>query len=469
MVQVNRQNPDDNLYYLSNQNSQVNGNCCNEEDVDNIFAEKETEKEGGLDTIFDYGGKFKDITVKTFSDNENFGDFLNKQNYIASTVISQGFDVDNIYDILDNYEEIRDSKKQPYQLIESSLSECEQREARQYAVELLANQLQENIENVPDYGDVRSYYNEGSLMDWIVSHPVSFGADALAEKTGAEWYTKFSQEWLGKDGVFTPLNIGTYIADACNGDSEIRQDHWSDMFGNIQTTEDIDAVISNKLQIITELQNNVDNPEKFAELYYLATEGINFSADNVMEYKNTVEEEAKNGVPPEEQTKPSDSLIGRNYIAEDIAKNEMMTNIAYEVNKTVGTKLCSMIPFVGPLVAGVVNVGVTVLEEKTQEDSEITKGEWTKIILTEGFGRYFAVNKIGEISSKFPKGKGIGKIQGNAIASSMKEGVDITNDAVGNIVDGDGKALIGNGIEAGTGYKSIIKTAFKSLFSIFKK
>ena len=426
---------------------------------------QEAEENSLIEMGEDFVGQMGATTVKTFKNSDNPGDWFNIQNSLASTVMSQGFDPDDLEDTVDSYQEIKDSRAQGPQVLESTLSEDEQKEAREYAIKLLEEQLDANMANMPDYGDVRSYYNEGSLMDWVLSHPVSFAADWVAEKTGADWYTTFSQKWLGKDGIFTIFNIPTYIKDGINGETEVRKDHWTDMFGNIKTEEDLIKYAAEKQEYIKELKENIDDPKKFAKAYYYATEGVNFSADKVMEYKNTVENEEANGVSKEEQTKPSNSLIGRNYLAEDIQKNEMMTNILYEINKTVGTKLCSMIPFVGPLVAGVVNVGVSALEEKTQDDSSMTTGDWVKLILKEGIGRYFIVNGISNVVGKIFKG-GSG-FTSTATSAGMQSSTENTIDAAGDIIDGNWGGLVGNGIEAGTGWKGAIKTVFKTGFKWF--
>ena len=442
-----------------------------QEAEENELVEVQAEDGNWVDTAKGYKDQMGRITEKSFSKSGGFWGFFNMMDHMGGTVMSQGFDPNKMEDITDSNAQIQESKAEGPQVLESTLPEEKQKEAREYAIKLLEEQLNENKENMPDYGDVRSYYNEGSLFDWVVSHPVSFAANWVAEKTGADWYTTFSQEWLGKDGMFTIFNIPTYIENGIRGESDVRRDNYTDMLGNIKTEEDLKEYVASREKLIEDLKANIDNPEKFAETYYYATEGVNFSADNVMEYKKTVEEEEKNGVKKEDQTKPSVGLIGRNYLAEDIKKNEIATNAAYEINKTVGTKLCDMIPFVGPLVAGVVNVGVTALEEKTQDDSTVTKGEWTKIILKEGIGRNLVVNGIGKIISKiFGGGGGLGS---TALGSGMQSSVDSSIDATGNIIDGNTGGLIGNGVEAGTGWKAVLKTGLKSagkwFIGLFKK
>ena len=420
-----------------------------------------------IETGIEYAGRMNDITVNSFNETENLGDFLNKQNFIAGTVMSQGFDVEKMEDITSNYDILRDSKNAGPQVIESSLSEEDQKVAREYAISLLEKQLNENAQNLPDYGDVRRYYNEGSLMDWVLSHPVSFAADWVAEKTGATWYTNFSQNIMGKDGIFTLFNIPTYIENGIRGESEVQRDNYTDMFGNIQTEEDIINAIATKQGLINQLKENTDDPEKFAELYWKATDGVNFSADDVMEYKNSVDKQIADGKSEEEIEDPSVTIVGRDYIAEGIQKNEMMTNIAYETNKNIGTKLCQMIPGVGPVIAGVVNVGVTVLEEKTQKDNELTAGEWIKIILKEGFGRYFIVNTIGEIAKKtFGNNSGVAR---NAASSVASESVKNTNDAIGNTIDGNWAGVAGDVVNGTVNWKAAIKTAFKTFIGLFKK
>ena len=127
--------------------------------------------------------------------------------------------------------------------------------------------------------------------------------------------------------------------------------------------------------------------------------------------------------------------------------------------------LCSMIPFVGPLVAGVVNVGVSALEEKTQDDSSMTTGDWVKLILKEGVGRYFIVNGISNVIGKIFKG-GSG-FASSATSAGMQSSTENTIDAAGDIIDGNWGGLVGNGIEAGTGWKGTIKTVFKTGFKWF--
>lgn len=441
-------------------------NAKAQEAEENELVEVKAEDENWVDTANSYKDQMGRITEKSFENNDGFWGFMNKMDHMGGTAMSQGFDPDKMEDIADSNAQIQESKANGPQVLESKLPEEEQKEAREYAIKLLEEQLNENMENMPDYGDVRSYYNEGSMMDWLVSHPVSFAANWVAEKTGADWYTTFSQEWLGQDGMFTVLNIPTYIENGIRGESDVRRDNYTDMLGNIKTEEDLKEYAAGRQALIDELKKNIDDPEKFAETYYYATEGVNFSADNVMEYKKTVEAEEKNGVKKEDQTKPSVGLIGRNYLAEDIKKNEIATNAAYEINKTVGTKLCDMIPFVGPLVAGVVNVGVTALEEKTQDDSTVTKGEWTKIILKEGIGRNLVVNGIGKILGNIFKGGG-SSLGSTALGSGMQSSVDSSIDATGNIIDGNTGGLIGNGVEAGTGWKAVLKTGVKSGFNWF--
>ena len=436
---------------------------------ENLESSENTEDDKNLiETGLEYAGRMNDITKNSFTECEDFGDWINKQNFISGTVMSQGFDVEKMEDITSNYDVIRDSKEAGPQVIESSLSEEEQKVAREYAISLLEKQLDENAQNLPDYGDVRRYYNEGSLMDWVLSHPVSFALDHIAEKAGWEGYTNFSQNIMGKDGMFTVFNIPTYIKDATKGtDGEVRDDHWTDALGNIKTEEDLINAVAQKQDLINQLKESTDDPEKFAELYWKATDGVNFSADDIMEYKNSVDEQIANGVPEDQIEDPSVTLIGRNYIAEDIQKNEMMTEITYETNKNVGTMLCKMIPVVGPVVAGVVNVGVTVLEEKTQKDNELTAGDWAKIILKEGFGRYFIVNGVGKIVSKIFNGKS--GVASNAASSLATEGVKNSNDAIGDAIDGNWAGVAGDAINGTVNWKAAIKTAFKTFFGLFKK
>lgn len=422
----------------------------------------------------DYLGYMNDVTAKSFSGADNFGDWINKQNYIANNIIADGFSFEKLEDLSDSYEFIRDSRKEGPKFIQSEkLSDEEEQEAREYAYDLMLTRLAYTVENMPDYGDVRSYYNEGSMMDWVVSHPVSFGADAGAEAIGADWYTTFSQEWLGQDGMFTPLNIGNYIEKGCTDENQygIRNDYYTDML-SIRSTENINEDIAAKFLILEELKNSLDDPEKFAEIYYKASDGVNFDPDRVMEYKEAVEANAKideaiaEGKEAEEKkdVAPLNTIIGRNYISEDFAKNEMGTNIAYEVNKSVGTKLACSIPFVGPLVAGVVNVGVSALEEKTQEDNEMTAGDWTKLILKEGVARPLAFS-----SSKIVKNiKGADKLGTNGqnmAAGMISEGAYTTAELTGDIINGNGGAIIGDIAELSTNPKAASKTTFKFLLS----
>lgn len=505
MTQINGSNFDDKKYLdtkssFSSQNveNSTNENIFSVQDddlnyIEKIAYENEVVRKVGIDVIMDsqmgaigdlyqLGRKLDVITKESFvyteksypnDDNPNMPDgkrlfdFINKQNYIASTVIAEGFDLDEIESNLQGYAELRDSKAQPYKVIESNLSEDAQVEAREFAIQLLEEQLQDNISSIPDYGHVREYYNDASMLDWVLTHPTSFLFDHIAEKTGMNWYETVSKDVFGQDGVFTPLNVPYYIANDKN--SPIREDHATDIFGNFMRLGKIEGAISSKQNLITELKNNIDNPEKFAELYYLATDGVNFSADRIMEYKEINDEEIKQGIPKEDRQKPADVLIGRNYIGEDLAKNEMATNIAYEVNKTVGTGLMAMVPG-GIVWAGLVNVGVSLLEEKTQDDPTLTKGELRKLLLQEGIGRYFMVNELGNIASEIPKTSKISTdVQNAAIAGSMKEGIDITHDVIKNATDRDGGGLISDGVEAGTGFKSILKTAFKWVVGLFTK
>lgn len=327
----------------------------------------------------EYADPYIELTKETFGGTDGIWDGAKKQNYLAGQIMSEIFlgnasydsIMQKIKDVNESYELLRENKESGYQNIPSELPEDEQREAREYALGLIRDRLQNNKDNMPEYGDVSRYYNEGSLVDWMVSHPVSFAADAVL----GEEYNEFSHGVMGKDGIFTPLNIPTYIANRNNDENDVRQDYAVDMLGNFRSTVNINKDIENKEQLIAEMEANIDNPERFAELYYQVTDGMNFSADRVHEHK----QQSEKG----EKTKPLETIIGRDYITEDIAKNELGTDVLKKVNKAAGTGLLKgFLGGIGVGIAAVGNAAIEVLDAATDGD-ELTTEEAGAIIVTE--------------------------------------------------------------------------------------
>lgn len=386
-------------------------------------------------------------------------DFLTKQNYTAGVIMTEGFSLETIDDINKSYPEIRYNKEIGFKYTESNLSKEDQKKAREFALNLVSERVIDNFKNLPDYGDVRKYYNEGSLADWIVTHPVNFAAEAISDD-----YKEFTKNTSGKDGMFTLFNIPTYIEESQKPEenkqknSKIRQDNYTDILGNVQTIQSIEKNLSDKMDLIIEMKNNIDDPKKFAQLYYQVTDGMNFSPDKVVKYQQN-DKETKNAKVP------LDSVIGRNYVKEDIKKNDLLTNMFYEVNKSIGTKLLSAVAT--PAVAGGVNIAVTALEECTQNKTDDIN--WLKIVLVEGVARPVACGGVAE--------KVAGKVTSHMNVATGKTGSVITKgigtviaddtyniaEGVANIASGDYGAAAGNAVDMIFHIKSTVKTGFKSI------
>lgn len=365
----------------------------------------------------------RELTKRTWQEKENFGDFLAMQNYIATNVMEDGFSVDELEKYINTWKEINDAgRNEGVKIIESDLSEEENDLAMDYAIQLLENRINQNKEDMPEYGDCKSYYNEGSLLDWGISHPISFGIEAidksitnghaellntmydengnlnnenfqnwieevnLTEEEGIEYlsvlqekvdiggaYKHLAKDILGKDGMFTLQNIPNYIERAKHKTiNNVRASHWTEML-QINSTKTISEQLNNQEQLLEELKSTKDNPEKFAQIYYQITNGINFDAEKVLNYKNDVLSE--DGVDYTEEV-----IIGRNFLNEDITKNRMGTDILFEVNKSVGTALCKRIPAGSFLTAEAINLGVTYLDNETQGEKEVKKDNFDILV-----------------------------------------------------------------------------------------
>ena len=175
----------------------------------------------------------------------------------------------------------------------------------------------------------------------------------------------------------------------------------------------------------------------YAKIYHQLTNGINFDAEKVLSYANS------NG---EDVTKTE--IVGRNFTYEDIGKNRLGTNTLFEINKTVGTKLCQMIPLVGPVVAYGVNVGVSALDNETAGENENKKSFLD--ILSEEAIRTFFVTKSGEIKSDIAAGTNTNKWTTNGMLSSGKGFTSTTISDMTNIANTVDDVINGNEINWGS-------------------
>lgn len=334
----------------------------------------EAEDKNSFDEMYDFVMHYKDVYTGTFKGTDGIGDFASKQNHIAGQVIAgimtgNGFpSVDELDEINKSWDTIKD--KDEFALIENDLSDEDNQKARDKVIQMLEEELEFTKSEIPEYGDCKDYYNNGNLTDWLVSHPVGITLDKIAEATDWEGYQNIKENYLSKDGMFTFQNIPGYIWGK-DGEDDI-----TDML-TIKSTDTIIKEVENREALLEKLKANKDNPEEFAKIYYEMTNGINFDAEKVLNYSE--DSENADGSNP---TKTE--IIGRNFIYEDIGKNRLGTDIMFEINKTVGTGLCKMIPVpvLNSIIAGVVNCGVSILDNETVGENE-TKQSTGAIIVKE--------------------------------------------------------------------------------------
>lgn len=418
------------------------------------------------DSFISNGFKYMIGFMGSTAGTDDFGDFCSKQNYIGGQVIG-GIKTRNGFISAEELNEINQSwdtlkEKDEFQVLENNLSEEENQKAMDIAIQMLEEQVKFNREELPDYGDCKDYYNNGNLTDWILTHPVGIGLDKIAEKTDWEGYQNFKENYLSKDGMFTLQNIPGYIW------GKEGEDDWTDIF-SIKSVDSINADIEKQEALLEKLKNNKDNPEEFAKLYHEITNGINFDAEKIINYSKG--EKDKNG-----NTVTKTEIVGRNFIYEDIGKNRLGTDILFEINKTVGTKLCEMIPAVGPLVAFGVNYGVTKLDNDTSGENEEKKSNLQiagqELIRTIGV---LGCGKIKEgISNKTNINNGWTK---NGMFASGKAFVSDTLGDIANLADTAGDIINGNEVNVSStvwsavnlfvapGLKSTGKAALRSLFN----
>lgn len=323
------------------------------ESVDSDSKAEKTKENNG-NNIFNTA---VNTTVGIFSA-DSFDEFIQKQNYTMLKGLSQFYN--GVLEAGEGADEVYDNKKEPFSVKETSLSKDKQAEIREYTIELLKARYQLDHSARPDYGDCSEYYNYGSPLDWIFTHATLVVDKMLGEDSG---YHKFMYEQSNNgEGMFSLANIPYHILDNAFNFEEydedgIRQDTPAD-FLKFKTIYAIDDDLAKKEEILKDLEANKDNPEEFARLFYLITDGTNFNPDKIDEYKIALENN--------EDTKPLDTLLGRDYIKEDYAKNKIGTNTAFSINKMAGTAVAKK--FLGPTPAFAINAAVSLLDLYTREE-----------------------------------------------------------------------------------------------------
>ena len=141
---------------IKNKNAENNVTATNatpqnakaQEAEENELVEVKAEDGNWMDTANNYKDQMGRITEKSFENNDGFWGFMNKMDHMGGTAMSQGFDPDKMEDIADSNAQIQESKANGPQVLESKLPEEEQKEAREYAIKLLEEQLNENMEKL---------------------------------------------------------------------------------------------------------------------------------------------------------------------------------------------------------------------------------------------------------------------------------------------------------------------------------
>lgn len=393
-------------------------------------VEKESENTAEDKSLWETAMMYKDVYSGTF-EGENF---CEKQNYIAGQVMA-GIFTDNGFPSVEEIDEMNRSwdtvnNAAEFQIISNDLSEEDNQKAMEIAIQMLESKLAFTKSEIPEYGDCKDYYNNGNLTDWILTHPVGIGLDKLAEATNWEWYQNVKENYISKDGMFTLQNIPGYIW------GKEGEDDWTDIL-TIKSTDSIIHDVEKQEELLEQLRNSTDNPEEFAQIYHQLTNGINFDAEKVLNYSNNSGEDIT-----------ETEIVGRNYTYEEIGKNRLGTNILFEVNKTVGTKLCQMIPAGGPVIAYGVNVGVSILDNETAGENENKKS--TLDILGEEAIRTFCVSKGGDIKEQITGKTGSNKWTTNSMFASGKGYISTTVNDATNIIDTVDGAIKGENVSWGS-------------------
>lgn len=282
-----------------------------------------------------------------------------KQNYTMAKALVDYYN--GVMDAGENASEVYKNKIEPYEYKESSLDEDTQREAREYAIQLLKERYQADADARPDYGDCSEYYNYGSPLDWIFTHATLVVDKIAGEDSG---YHKLLYEdanhgegmLLFENLPYHMLETQKVFGEEFNEDGT-RNDRWID-FLRFKTVYAVDDELTAKNEKLQELEKCIDDPEEFAKQFYLITEGKNFSPEEMVEYKTAKEND--------KETKSLDVILGRDYIAEDYAKNKLGTNIAFSINKTIGTVIAKR--FLGSGAAFAINAGVTMVDLLTRDE-----------------------------------------------------------------------------------------------------
>ena len=452
---------------ISNLSSEANSNARN--CVTNFTKKFTANASNSEDNYTCFAPEGNGESTKCEDSNTNF---ILKNNYDMQKVLSGGVNYSNIKNVLNSgsstFAELqKDKARGPVYIKSDKLTDEESKKAREEAIKLLEERINTWDKNRPDYGDVRSYYNYGSVLDWVLTHPVSFAlkgfSDTFPDLPTSKLYNSiYKSDLLGGEGCFSPLNIVTNVEKLFRGKNEngVREDYFTESL-SVRSVYNIDNDVEDKKNLLKSLKENINNPEKFAELYYKMTDGANFDAERVLEYIN------------DKSSYDEDLILGRNYIGADYKKNKYATEAAYNANKTVGTVLCKMIPFGGPAIACAANTAVSEIEENTKKDNKMTPLDHLKLVLSE-CGKSVAITNGAGIASKiFSKtnlsSNGLlSKIAENAVKETIVNSSNLT----GNILTLN-KSAIGDVVKLYTNPKTTGKAIFnvaKSVISsIFKK
>ena len=421
-------------------------------------GDTETQEEENINTsgdksVWETAMMYKDVYSATFTGDN----FCEKQNYIAGQVMA-GIFTDNGFPSVEEIDEMNRSwntvnNAAEFEIIDNNLSEEDNQRAMELAIQMLEDKIAFTRSEIPEYGDCKDYYNNGNLTDWILTHPAGIGLDKLAEATNWEWYLNTKENCISKDGMFTLQNIPGYIW------GKEGEDDWTDIF-TIKSTDSIIQDVENQEKLLEQLRNSTDNPEEFSQIYHQLTNGINFDAAKILNYTNNSEDNIT-----------ETEIVGRNYTYEEIGKNRLGTNILFEVNKTVGTKLCQMIPAGGPIIAYGVNVGVSILDNETAGENENKKS--TLDILGEEAMRTFCVTKGGDIKKQITGKTGSNKWTTNSMFTSGKGYISTTVKDANNIIDTVGGAISGEEVSWGSAIVSatnlFVVPGWKSSLTAFGK
>ena len=366
-----------------------------------------------------------DVT-KLFSGvgDNSFESWAWKQNYIFSKALVSN--VNGVQEATEYAEIIYANKNEGYKYKTSDLPEEVQQQARLDAIELLTRRLDDTWAKRPDYGDCEEYYNYGSIVDWLITHPLSLGLDKILGEDSE--YHKFVYGDLAPDGMFSTINLAFY---ALNGGTDLydenglRKDQPQDIL-KIRAVQNIDKDYEKKRALLEELKANIDNPEEFSRLFYQITDGKNFSADEFHEYRTDLE----NGEPAE----PLDVLLGRNYLEEDYALNRIGTTLAFSINKQAGTSVMKALVPGGDIWAFIINLGLDYFNESTKDNPDLSAGNIMKYVIAEGL-RSFPFSKYMQ-----NKDSSLLETTGgqNLFAFALQKGATISN----------GTGLYKNGINA---------------------